>query len=45
MFREGRANIPSNKLEGRSSTMLDETLLRVHALLKDDRCLTITDMQ
>ncbi len=45
MFQEGRTNVDNNECKGRPSMIFDTTVQCVDALLKDDHCLTITDMR
>ncbi len=44
MFWEGRINIRNNEHKGQPSMILDKTVRCVHTLLKDNHCLTITNI-
>ncbi len=44
-FKEGRTNVEDKDQEGRPGDATDETIQCVHALLNEDRQLTITDLQ
>ncbi len=45
MCQEGRTNMHNDKCKRQLSLALDETVQYICTLLKDDFCLTITNMQ